>query len=563
MVPVGRARRRNVKTLINNGSSDNRVDIVVVGDGYRNAELDTFRTHVNNFFDYFSSGGSLAQPFHRYRNFFNLHVVDVSSSQSGADDPNSGKSVDTALDASYLGDGVTDRLLTIDSGKAETIVNNALNGSGFNPEMRVALVNSSKYGGSGGLYAVGAGDNAYSWEIILHELGHSFAQLADEYVYYPEVTYTGSEPSAVNLTIDPNGAKWSAWLGYKQPGIGVIGVYEGGAYGEYDLYRPSMDSKMRSLSKPFDAVAREAIIHQIYSHVDPIDSTSVPGGTKQNLNRLRANVVDPKVVDLDWRINGRLVDAGSILRLSQFVTPTFGADIKVKATARDATRWVRTDKHLVRQNVTWTIRLRADGATAGNDVQKGNNGHNVIFGLAGDDELLGKGGDDWLIGGSNKDRLLGGKGTDALHGGSGRDTLVGGAGADVLYGDALDSAIDDVDRLTGGTGKDTFVLTSAASKKRDLIRDFKSGKDQLQIARKEFGFKPSQKFGSKNFLRGSFSSQKTLRKAMDRNDLFVFNTKSGQLYFDKNGNKSGGGFREVVKLQGGADLKFKDLLFTA
>ena len=61
---------------------------------------------------------------------------------------------------------------------------------------------------------------------VLH-LEHPFAGLADEYGGDP-TRYTGPEPFQANITTDPTGAKWAAWLGYDQPGIGVIGAYEGG-----------------------------------------------------------------------------------------------------------------------------------------------------------------------------------------------------------------------------------------------------------------------------------------------------------------------------------------------
>ena len=84
--------------------------------------------------------------------------------------------------------------------------------------------------------------------------------------------YSGSEPSSHNITTDPTGSKWADWIGYDQPGVGVIGAYEGAGYHETGLYRPSWDSKMRSLGKPFDAIAREQFIRRLYTYVDPIDS---------------------------------------------------------------------------------------------------------------------------------------------------------------------------------------------------------------------------------------------------------------------------------------------------
>ena len=80
-----------------------------------------------------------------------------------------------------------------------------------------------------GNYTVFAGGNPSATEIALHEVAHSFANLADEYTAAGEggqggSLYAGPEPAQANITASPGGQKWAQWLGYDQPGIGVIGV---------------------------------------------------------------------------------------------------------------------------------------------------------------------------------------------------------------------------------------------------------------------------------------------------------------------------------------------------
>src|SRR5215204_6725812 len=99
---------------------------------------------------------------------------------------------------------MTDRLLHIDETKANTAMDTALSGTGIAAEMRYVLVNDSKYGGGGGSFGVYSAGNGDAREIALHEIGHSFAGLADEYG-------GGTEPGPINVTKNSSGAKWAEW----------------------------------------------------------------------------------------------------------------------------------------------------------------------------------------------------------------------------------------------------------------------------------------------------------------------------------------------------------------
>src|SRR5262245_54277096 len=91
-------------TFLNNGPTTNRVDIVFLSDGYTSTQLGTYQTHINSMMSHFFNEGQ--DPYPRYKNYFNGHRIDVISAQSGADDPSVGFFVNTALDATYLYDGV-------------------------------------------------------------------------------------------------------------------------------------------------------------------------------------------------------------------------------------------------------------------------------------------------------------------------------------------------------------------------------------------------------------------------------------------------------------------------
>ena len=344
------------------GNSANRVDIIILGDGYTSSQIaSTYTSHIQNYLSYIFDDSALTQPFGRYENFFNVYAVDVVSNQSGADDPVAGVVRDTALDASYRWDGVTDRLLYVDHNKATAAMNGALSGTGIGAEMRYVLVNDTKYGGGGGYFGVYAAGNDAAREVALHEIGHSFAGLADEYDdYNPNVisTYTGPEPIEINVTKSSTGAKWAEWLGYNDPILGLVGAYEGARYFDQGIYRPSDNSKMRSLDRPFDAIAREEFVHRFYALVNPLDGHDNNVGTKSNVQSLSVDVIDPSVIRVDWTVdNQTFFNVGETFN---FATYGFGGGTyTVTARAYDPTDWVRGDRSDLEQTVMWTVSNQA------------------------------------------------------------------------------------------------------------------------------------------------------------------------------------------------------------
>ncbi len=359
------------ETIVDNGPSSNRVDIVFLGDGYTSADhaAGIYDGHVNSYLGHMFANDVISEPFYRYRNFFNIHQIDVVSNESGADRPDLGIEVDTALDAAYSG-----RLLTVSGSKADAIRETELSGAGFVAEMQFVAVNSDVYGGSGGSWAVFAGGDVDAFEVAIHEMAHSFSRLADEYEYgadrdVPGGPFTGGEPWEVNVTIDDTGAKWSRWLGYEHPNttpetdIGVVGVYEGGKYHSEDIYRASEESKMRSLNYPFNAIAREKIILDIYELVDPLDSYLDNSGTLLDPPQIFVDTVDSDVISVQWSVDGSIVPGASGETFS-LIEHGYGIDTyEVEARAYDPTGfdavdgWVRMNQAELQQTVSWTVTL--------------------------------------------------------------------------------------------------------------------------------------------------------------------------------------------------------------
>nr|WP_281432965.1 M64 family metallopeptidase [Microvirga terrestris] len=560
------------------GSSSNRIDMVFMGDGYTAPEIGTtYTSQVQGFLQYMFSGSLLSEPFGRYQNFFNIHSIEVISNESGADDQANGIYRDTALDAHYNG-----RELSVDLYKADQIEEGVLP-YGVTSEMRYILVNSAVYGGAGydsGIYSAG---NVHAHEIALHEIGHAFANLGDEYDYGISGPYTGNEPSYVNVTADPTGAKWARWLGYDQPGIGVIGAYEGAYYRADGAYRPSLNSKMKNLGQPFDAVSREQFIRKFYEFVDPLDGYMDPWSTKHNLTDFYVDTIDPAVIKVDWTVDGKtVVNAGETFRVDQdyygFGTHT------VTARAYDPTDWVRGDRSALEQSVSWTVvndHLLTGGSAA--DRLVGNGLPNELQGRAGSDTLDGGAGADVLIGGSGNDTyyideldtlveaagggsdtayasvsyalgdsevetlvalgstaisLTGTQSANRLHGNSGKNTLKGQAGHDTIHGGGGN------DTLWGEHGRDVFVFnsklgthTSDRKVNFDRLTDFKVDDDTIWLDNAVF-----RKLGKGSEAKPVKLSHELLSvsgDAKERDDHIIYNRKTGVLSYDADGSGRG------------------------
>ena len=194
------------------------------------------------------------------KHLWNIHLINLISKESGADnsnDNNSPKLVNTGLDA-YFNCNDIPRLLCVNQSKVNYIV--AKEFPQFDKVL--VIVNSLTYGGAGGNYAT-ASINPSGKQIAIHELGHSFAGLADEYEYGKTDTTT-TDPGDPNITInnDPNTIKWKKWLTESN-----IGIFEGGGYVEHGVYRPTEDSLMRTLGKPLYQVNLEAWTLALYRMV--------------------------------------------------------------------------------------------------------------------------------------------------------------------------------------------------------------------------------------------------------------------------------------------------------
>jgi hypothetical protein len=311
-----------VVPVIENGPPAVKVDIAVLGDGYAASDMEKYRKDVSRFVEAMFR----THPFRERKKDFNVWRIDVVSDESGIDIPDRNIWRRNALGTRYDTFGSPRYVLTEENRTVRDIA------SAAPYDFLCILVNDSRYGG-GGIYNLYS--TAYTnetvpgveWQmdyVFVHEFGHSFAGLADEYYTsstgYNDFYLPGVEPWEPNVTAaaDRERVKWKALLA---PGIpvptpwekaaydsveairgkldrlapdyytkreplqtrameilrtsryaGKVGVFEGAGYVAQGLYRPSVDCRMFSLSlADFDPVCSEAIERMI-------DFVSDPGG---------------------------------------------------------------------------------------------------------------------------------------------------------------------------------------------------------------------------------------------------------------------------------------------
>ncbi|MEW9556047.1 M64 family metallopeptidase [Nonomuraea sp. NPDC050783] len=255
------------------GPVGKRFNLIVMGDGYTEADQAKFRADVDRHLNVMWS----IEPFASYRTYVNVYRIDIVSGESGV-------SCDPGLDAPRRATPLSmgfwggcnpasvQRLITMDNAAA-TRYADLVTGTTPGNRQILALANSGTYGGAGGSYATASGSNSMSALISPHELGHSLGGLQDEYDYYqrgvPGGAYTGPEPASAHHTLlterqlREQRKKWWRWLGEPSESGGPIGRYEGGLYATTGVWRPSAHSMMKTLGYAFDQVAREVMTQRI------------------------------------------------------------------------------------------------------------------------------------------------------------------------------------------------------------------------------------------------------------------------------------------------------------
>jgi hypothetical protein len=282
----------NAAVIEDAGPPANRVNYVIIGDGYTQAELETtYLRHIQTAMAKRFSD-PIGQVYLRYRKFVNICAIKLPS--AGAICGNS------ALGC--CGDDES-RLARCD----DSLVNAAISANlpvSYQVDLKAVVLNGSSWWNTGALLMLWSGGNKDAAGAALHEGAHGFHQLADE---YGECNSGGINNTRDNVSSE---GKWDLWLDFDQvPGTGVQGFFSCGG----STWRPSSNSMMNSpfgddVNTSFNAVSREKMVMDIWRYVEtPWDSLTPPEGAVTNPASLAVSVIDPAVISVDWSVDGELV----------------------------------------------------------------------------------------------------------------------------------------------------------------------------------------------------------------------------------------------------------------
>lgn len=308
-------------TIQKTGEPENKVDFLILGDGYTAAEAKKFEADARRLTETLFA----TSPFKETRRNFNVWALAPPAAESGISRPSTGIYRDSPIGATYDAFGSERYVLTFDNRALRRAAQHAPY------EFIEVIANNRTYGGGGifNLYSTVAADNAFADYVFVHEFGHHFAALADEYytspVEYAPASAERVEPWEPNVTalLDISHLKWrhlaspfsgitpipTPWnkeafetysreiqkrraqlrkdkrpeeemealfreqLAHEQKmfaaekHFGQVGAFEGAMYEARGYYRPEIDCIMFSRSDKFCRVCREAIqrIIKLYS----------------------------------------------------------------------------------------------------------------------------------------------------------------------------------------------------------------------------------------------------------------------------------------------------------
>lgn len=253
------------KYLDKSGDSKDKIDVAFVAEGYLLEEMNVFLEDCVTSIDALKTH----EPFKSMADRFNFVAVMTPSQQRGVSVPHDNVWRNTALGSNFDTFYSNRYLTTLHLKK----LHDALSGLPY--EHIIILANTDNYGGGGiyNSYLMSAAHNNMSIPVIVHEFGHSFAGLADEYNYddgYESMYPSDTEPWEPNITtlVDFK-SKWADMLDSataiptKPSGTNLytqVGVYEGGGYRSKGVYRPVQECRMKINEAPvFCPVCERAI----------------------------------------------------------------------------------------------------------------------------------------------------------------------------------------------------------------------------------------------------------------------------------------------------------------
>lgn len=237
--------------LLKNGDPEKCIDIAIIAEGYTIEEQALFFKEARKI----SKGLFSSSVFDKHKDKLNIYAIAAPSQQSGVDNPHQQKWSNSALNSSF-NTFYSDRYLTTSD------IRTVRDYAALVPYDQIyILANTDKYGGGGiyNFYSICASRGRAESEVFIHEFGHAFAGLGDEY-YSSDVSYSDFydlelEPWQPNLTTLVNfNSKWKDLIDENTPVPTPserkyrkkTGLFEGGGYSAKNIYRPALDCRMKT-----------------------------------------------------------------------------------------------------------------------------------------------------------------------------------------------------------------------------------------------------------------------------------------------------------------------------
>lgn len=248
--PAGNSAFTIHEAYIGNADPSKAVDIVILPEGYTETEMEKFVKDCQ----FFAESVFKYAPYDKHKDKFNIRAVLAPSAHSGASKPGEREYVSTIMSFNYYTFDSERYCMSTDNKTIRDL-------AGLVPYDQIyILINTEKYGGGGifNFYCASASGNSFTSDIIIHEFGHGFAGLADEYNdddTYESMYNLAIEPWEPNIsTLVDFDKKWKDLIKKKTPiptpttnkYINETGAFEGAGYTTRGMYRPKQDCLMRS-----------------------------------------------------------------------------------------------------------------------------------------------------------------------------------------------------------------------------------------------------------------------------------------------------------------------------
>ncbi len=393
----------DVEKVVASGDPNNRINVVILGDGFRTEDQADLTAKAKELITEFQSLALFAS----YKQYFNFTVVHTISNTNGAINGDDNPNPDTIF-GSYYNCASIDRLICLGD---EAAVFNVLatDVPEYQPALDIAIVvvNDSKLGGSGGTlstYSV----NQFASQIAVHEIGHSLGNLADEYSDpypgYPDCQNECPEPNATtaaHLTLQT--LKWGHWVEGSTPlpttgdDPNLVGAYQGGRYQPSTVYRPVPNCIMRSLGQAYCPVCSEAMILRVYDKTKLVEAPSPAGATiTVGTESVQPFTIlgpkpEPDSIKATWTVDGVEVFVGPTLNLDGKTLTEGPHTLKVdlideSAIVREDPSSLLTDTHTWELDVVPVISSTTSGSGGSGSGGSGSGGSGNGGSASGDDD---------------------------------------------------------------------------------------------------------------------------------------------------------------------------------